>query len=387
MSESELDATHMARAIELGQKGDPSPNPHVGCVIARGAEVVGEGHHATAGAEHAEIVALRVAGKKAKGATLYATLEPCNHVGKTPPCVDAILAAGIERVVIGRRDPNPRVTGGGLERLEQQGVEVKLGVLDQECKALIRPWAHFITTGRSYLSLKLAVSLDGRIATRTGASKWITCQESRTRVHQLRGQHDAVMLGVNTVLADDPRLTVRDVPGRSPIRVVIDSRLRLPPSSHLAQTAQQTPTCVMTTQAASAAAEQALSALGVRIVRVPSTAEGRCDPLAVLQELAAREVVNVLCEGGAELAGSLLAARLPSELHVFVAPVLLGPRGRPGAVDWAGPEAPSDAPRINPARWELCGSDAYVWGPIVFPKKTGTTTPGTTKPGTTKPGT
>jgi diaminohydroxyphosphoribosylaminopyrimidine deaminase/5-amino-6-(5-phosphoribosylamino)uracil reductase len=377
MSEVDLDAVHMARAIELGQKGDPSPNPHVGCVIAQGDEVVGEGHHATAGAEHAEIVALKAAGKKAKGATLYATLEPCNHVGKTPPCVDAILAADIKRVVIGRRDPNPRVTGGGLERLEQQGVEVKLGVLDQECKALIRPWAHFITTGRSYLSLKLAVSLDGRIATRTGASKWITCQESRTRVHQLRGQHDAVMLGVNTVLADDPRLTVRDVPGRSPIRVVIDSRLRLPPTSHLAQTAQQTPTCVMTTHAASAAAEQELSGLGVRIVRVPSTAEGRCDPVAVLQELAAREVVNVLCEGGAELAGSLLAARLPSELHVFVAPVLLGPRGRPGAVDWAGPEAPSDAPRINPARWELCGSDAYVWGPIVFPKKTGTTKPGT----------
>jgi diaminohydroxyphosphoribosylaminopyrimidine deaminase/5-amino-6-(5-phosphoribosylamino)uracil reductase len=372
----DVDAKHMARALELGRQGDPSPNPHVGCVIAKGDSVVGEGHHATAGAEHAEIVALKAAGKKARGATLYGTLEPCNHVGKTPPCVDAILAAGIARVVIGRRDPNPRVTGGGLERLEKEGVEVKLGVLDTECKELIRPWAHFITTGRSYLSLKLAVSLDGRIATRTGASKWITGPESRARVQQLRGQHDAVMLGVNTVLADDPRLTVRDVPGRSPIRVVIDSRLRLPPSSHLAQTANQTPTCVMTTQAAPPAAEQELATLGVRVVHVAATAEGRCDPLAVLQELAAREVVNVLCEGGAELAGSLLAARLPSELHVFVAPVLLGPRGRPGAVDWAGPEVPGDAPRINSPHWELCGSDAYVWGPIVFPKKTGTTKPG-----------
>ncbi len=372
----DLDAKHMARALELGRGGDPSPNPHVGCVIAEDDTVVGEGYHATAGAEHAEIVALKAAGKKARGATLYATLEPCNHVGKTPPCVDAIVAAGIKRVVIGRRDPNPRVTGGGLERLEKEGVEVKLGVLDAECKELIRPWAHFVTAGRSYLSLKLAMSLDGRIATRTGASKWITCPESRARVQQLRGQHDAVMLGVNTVLADDPRLTVRDVPGRSPIRVVIDSRLRLPPTSHLAQTAKQTPTCVMTTQAASPAAEQELDALGVRIVHVAATAEGRCDPVAVLQELAAREVVNVLCEGGAELAGSLLAARLPSELHVFVAPILLGPRGRPGAVDWAGPELPGDAPRINPPHWELCGSDAYVWGPIVFPKKTGTTKPG-----------
>jgi diaminohydroxyphosphoribosylaminopyrimidine deaminase/5-amino-6-(5-phosphoribosylamino)uracil reductase len=373
---SDLDAKHMARALELGRGGDPSPNPHVGCVVAQDETIVGEGYHATAGSEHAEIVALKAAGKKARGGTLYATLEPCNHVGKTPPCVDAILAAGIKRVVIGRRDPNPRVTGGGVERLEKDGVEVKLGVLDAECKELIRPWAHFITTGRSYLSLKLAISLDGRIATRTGASKWITCPESRARVQQLRGQHDAVMLGVNTVLADDPRLTVRDVPGRSPIRVVIDSRLRLPPTSHLAQTANQTPTCVMTTQAAPPAAEQELQSLGVRVVHVQATAEGRCDPQAVLQELAAREVVNVLCEGGAELAGSLLAARLPSELHVFVAPILLGPRGRPGAVDWAGPELPGDAPRINPPHWELCGSDAYVWGPIVFPKKTGTTKPG-----------
>jgi len=372
---TDLDTPHMLRAVELGRQGDPSPNPHVGCVIAQGDKIVGEGHHGTAGAEHAEIVALKAAGAAARGATLYATLEPCNHLGKTPPCVDAILEAGIARVVVGRRDPNPRVTGGGIERLEKAGVEVKLGVLDRECKDLIRPWAHFITTGKSYLSLKLAVSLDGRIATRTGASKWITCQESRARVHQLRGQHDAVMLGVNTVLADDPRLTVRDVPGRSPIRVVIDSKLRIPPTAHLAQTALQTPTCVMTTQAAPEAAQQALEALGVRVVRVPSTAEGRCDPHAVLAELAAREVVNVLCEGGAELAGSLLAARLPSELHVFVAPVLLGPRGRPGAVDWAGPESPSDAPRINPPHWELCGSDAYVWGPIVFPKKP------TTKPG------
>jgi diaminohydroxyphosphoribosylaminopyrimidine deaminase/5-amino-6-(5-phosphoribosylamino)uracil reductase len=373
---TDLDVVHMTRALELGRLGDPSPNPHVGCVVASGEKVLGEGHHTTAGAEHAEAVALKAAGKKAKGATLYVTMEPCNHVGRTPPCVDAILAAGIKRVVVGRRDPNPRVPGGGYERLEKEGVEVKLGVMNTECKELIRPWAHFITTGRSYLSLKLAISLDGRIATRTGASKWITCQESRTRVHQLRGQHDAVMLGVNTVLADDPRLTVRDVPGRSPIRVVIDSKLRLPPASRLAQTAQQTPTCVMTTHAASPSAEQELTALGVRIVRVPATADGRCDPDAVLQELAAREVVNVLCEGGAELAGSLLAARLPSELHVFVAPVLLGPRGRPGAVDWAGPESPSDAPRINPPRWELCGSDAYVWGPIVFPKKAGTTKPG-----------
>jgi diaminohydroxyphosphoribosylaminopyrimidine deaminase / 5-amino-6-(5-phosphoribosylamino)uracil reductase len=366
---SELELTHMKRALELGRMGDPSPNPHVGCVIAKGIEIIGEGHHAAAGTDHAEVVALKAAGESARGATLYVTLEPCNHDGRTGPCVDAILAAGIARVVMACRDPNPRVTGGGLERLKEAGVDVKPGVMETECSELIRPWVHFITSGKSYLSLKLAVSLDGRIATRTGASKWITCQESRNRVQQLRAQHDAVLVGVNTVLSDDPRLTVRDVPGRNPIRVIVDSKLRVPPASQVAQTAQQIPTCVFTTAAAQRAQVEELEALGVRVIRVPATAEGRCEPSAILEELATREVVNVLCEGGAELAGSLLAAGLPNELHVFVAPVLLGPRGRPGAVDWAGPESPPDAPRIDPVHWELCGSDAYVWGPLVVPKK------------------
>src|SRR5688572_8295803 len=344
---TDLDALHMTRAIEIGRQGDPSPNPHVGCVIAKDERVLGEAFHIAAGGDHAEVLALRAAGADAKGATLYVTLEPCNHEGRTPPCVDAILAAGVARVVIGCRDPNPRVTGGGCDRLQEAGVEVKLGVLEREAKDLIRPWAHFITTGKSYLAQKLAISLDGRIATRTGASKWITCSESRTRVQLLRTQHDAVLVGVGTVLADDPRLTVRDVPGRSPIRVVVDSKLRIPVMSQIVQTAEQTPTCVFTAPAASHSAEEVLAKHGVRVIRVPATAEGRCDPTAILEELASREVVNVLCEGGAELAGTLLAAALPRELHVFVAPVLLGPRGRPGAVDWAGPESPADAPRIE----------------------------------------
>ncbi|HEX6275717.1 MAG TPA: bifunctional diaminohydroxyphosphoribosylaminopyrimidine deaminase/5-amino-6-(5-phosphoribosylamino)uracil reductase RibD [Polyangiaceae bacterium] len=359
----------MARAIALAQKAEPSPNPRVGSVIATGETVIAEGFHSAAGEDHAEVVALKAAGERARGSTLYVTLEPCNHDGRTPPCVDAIVAAGVARVVVGYRDPNPSVRGGGAERLLASGIDVKLGVLESECAALVKAWEHFVTNGSSYLALKLAVSLDGRIATRTGASKWITCPESRTRVQILRSQHDAVMVGVNTVLADNPRLTVRDVPGRSPIRVVVDSKLRLPPSSQLAQTAQQTPTCVVTTMSAPRAQEEALAALGVRVVRVRATAEGRCDMTAVLQALASREVVSVLCEGGAELAGTVLAAGLTHELHVFVAPVLLGPRGRPGAVDWAGPERPADAPRIDPVHWELCGTDAYVWGPLAVPKK------------------
>ncbi len=368
---TDVDTRMMTRALALGRAGDPSPNPHVGCVIADGESIVAEGFHASAGLEHAEVMALRAAGESTRGKTLYVTLEPCNHEGRTPPCVEAILRAGIARVVVACRDPNPSVPGGGIERLREAGVEVVVGVLEKDAKTAIRPWTKYITDGTSYLSLKLAVSLDGRISTRTGASKWITGEEARHRVQALRAAHDAVMVGINTILSDDPRLTVRDVPGRSPVRVVVDSKLRLSRSSQVVVGARETPTCVITTLDASRAAADALEESGVSIIRVPPTAEGRCDMQAALQQLAAREVVSVLCEGGSEVAGSLLAGALPDEMHVFVAPILLGPRGRPGAVDWAGPAAPADAPRIENPQWELCGADAYVYGTLVYPKRTG----------------
>jgi diaminohydroxyphosphoribosylaminopyrimidine deaminase/5-amino-6-(5-phosphoribosylamino)uracil reductase len=365
----------MAKAIELAQGGDPSPNPHVGALVADGTGVIGEGFHNLAGDDHAEIVALKAAGARAAGKTLYVTLEPCNHVGRTAPCVDAILKAKIKRVVIGCRDPNPHVPGGGVERLREAGVDVAVGVLEEQAARVIRPWKKYIVDGAAYLSLKLAISLDGRVATRAGVSKWITGPQSRARVHALRASYDATMVGVNTVVTDDPRLTVRDVPGRSPVRVVIDSKLRIPLDCNLVTTAKEVPTCVITTVDASEATGERLEAAGVSLVRVPASASGRCDMAAALRGLAAREVVSVLCEGGAELAGSLLADRHPNELHVFIAPILLGPRGYPGAVDWAGPEAPSHAPRIDPPTWELCGSDAYVFGPIVYPKKKPTPAP------------
>ena len=366
----------MAQAIEIGRGGDPSPNPHVGSLVAEGDELIATGFHAAAGTEHAESLALREAGERARGKTLYVTLEPCNHDGRTPPCVDAILASGVRRVVVATRDPNPRVQGGGIERLRAAGVEVEEGVLEAEARELIKPWTKFITQDSAYLALKLAMSLDGRIATRSGLSKWITCPESRLRVQGLRARHDAVMVGVNTVLSDNPRLTVRDVPGRSPVRVIVDSRLRIPVSSQVVQTAQQVATCVVTTPQAPRATEDVLESLGVRVIRVPATAEGRADTVIALRELAAREVVSVLCEGGAELAGSLLALQAVDELHVFTAPRLLGPRGRPGAVDWAGPDNPAEAPRIETPHWELSGTDSYVWGPLVYSKKTGRTNPG-----------
>lgn len=360
----------MAQAVELGHQGDPSPNPHVGCVIVRHGEVVGTGFHASAGERHAEIVALEQAGERARGATLYITLEPCNHQGKTPPCSDAIISAGIARVVAGCADPNPHVTGGTVEKLRAAGVEVVTGVLSATCKALIRPWRKYITQGTAYLTLKQAISLDGRISTKTGASKWITSPESRARGHRLRATHDTVLVGVSTIVADDPQLTVREgPPARNPIRVIIDSTLRIPLSSTVVATASEVPTCVITTSNAAQKAEEALLERSVSVIRVAANTQGRCDMRAALRALAQREVVSVLCEGGAELAGSLLADQLVEELHYFIAPVLLGPRGRPCAVDWAGPDDLSAAPRIHRPKWDVSGTDAYLSGRVRYPSR------------------
>jgi diaminohydroxyphosphoribosylaminopyrimidine deaminase/5-amino-6-(5-phosphoribosylamino)uracil reductase len=359
----------MALALERGARGHPSPNPHVGAVVIKGGQLVGKGHHERAGEDHAEAIALREAGDRARGGTLYVTLEPCNHVGRTPPCTEAILKAKVARVVVGCSDPNPHVTGGGIRRLREAGIAVDVGCREPEAQKLIAPWAKFVTTGVPYVTLKLALSLDGRIATRTGASKWVTGPEARARVHQLRAQHDAVIVGIGTAIADDPRLTVRDAPGHSPLRVVLDTKLRLPLAARLVQTAREVPTWVLCTTDAPSSAEEALVERGVEVLRAPSSAEGRIEAVAALKMLAARGVVTAMIEGGAELAGSVLAGAVVDELHCFIAPILLGPRGRPGAVDWAGPATPAEAPCIADPQWEVCGVDAHVWGALRYPPR------------------
>jgi diaminohydroxyphosphoribosylaminopyrimidine deaminase/5-amino-6-(5-phosphoribosylamino)uracil reductase len=293
----------MMAALEQGRRGHPSPNPHVGAVVAKGGEIISTGHHERAGEDHAEVAALKGAGAKAKGATIYVTLEPCNHVGRTPPCTDALIAAKVARVVIGCRDPNPHVAGGGVEKLRAAGIEVVIGVRESEARTLIAPWSKFVTRGLPYLSLKLALSLDGRIATRSGASKWVTGPEARVRVHALRAAHDAIAIGIGTAVADDPRLTVRDAPGGSPVRVVFDTKLRLPPHARLVETASDVPTLVLCSVDAPSSNEEALVTRGVEVLRAPSSAEGRIDPQAALRLLAARGIVTLMVEGGAELAG------------------------------------------------------------------------------------
>ncbi len=365
------DAQFMARALELAEMGKPSPNPRVGAVIVKDGKIIGEGFHTRAGGPHAEVAALEAvskAGLTADGATLYVTLEPCNHVGKTPPCTRAIQAAKIARVVIGCADPNPHVEGGGIDALRTGGVKVETFVLEAEAKALIAPWTKFVTTGLPHVALKLALSLDGRIATRTGSSKWVTGRDARARVHALRAQADAVAVGINTALADDPRLTVRAAKGDNPIRVVFDTRLRLANHLRLVTTAREIPTWVLTSMDAEASLEEELVNRGVEVIRVAVGNEGRVDPLAGARALSERGVVSLLVEGGAELAGSLLATHLADELHAFLAPIMLGPRARAAAVDWAGPDEPQQAPRIISPSWEVCGDDAHVWGRLSYPE-------------------
>jgi diaminohydroxyphosphoribosylaminopyrimidine deaminase / 5-amino-6-(5-phosphoribosylamino)uracil reductase len=361
------DERWMDVALVHARSGRPSPNPHVGAVVVRDGQLVATAHHEQAGSDHAEIAALRSAGEKASSGTLYVTLEPCNHHGRTPPCTETILASKVARVVVGCRDPNPHVEGGGIDRLRAAGIDVVVGVREAQCESVIAPWAKHITTGLPYVSLKLALSLDGRIATRTGASKWVTGPDARAKVHLLRARNDAVAIGIGTAIADDPRLTVRDAPGDSPVRVVFDTKLRLPVSSRLVQSANELSTWVLCGLDAPEEAEANLIRHGVECLRAPLATEGRLDAPAALRLLAQRGIVTLMVEGGAELAGSFLAGRFADELHAFIAPILLGPRGRAGAVDWAGPDTPQQAPRIAAPSWELVGEDAYVHGSVVYP--------------------
>jgi len=370
----ERDAELMQMALREAARAMPSPNPPVGAVlVGQDGDVLSTGHHERAGEPHAEEHVLAEAGDDAAGGSLYVTLEPCNHTGQRPPCVDAILKAGLSRVIIGCADPNPGVSGGGAERLAEAGLDVQMGVEQAAAEAAISAWTTFITLGRPHVALKLALSLDGRIATQSGASKWVTGPGARQKVQELRARRDAVAVGIGTVIADDPRLTVREAPAelvdRIPARVVFDSNLRVPLKSRLVQSANEIPSWIIAGVDAPADAEQALIDAGCTVVRVPLSAEGRVDVGAALRLLASHGIVSLLVEGGAELAGSLLASRLADELHVFVAPILLGPRGRAGAVDWAGPDTPSNAPHIVEPQWEVCGDDAYVCGALAFPAK------------------
>ncbi|MBN1511829.1 MAG: bifunctional diaminohydroxyphosphoribosylaminopyrimidine deaminase/5-amino-6-(5-phosphoribosylamino)uracil reductase RibD [Phycisphaerae bacterium] len=360
-TDAELDRRMMARALRLARRGQGrvEPNPMVGCVLVRAGRIVGEGWHRRFGGPHAEVEALRRAGRRARGATAYVTLEPCCHHGKTPPCTDALLHAGVSRVVAAMVDPNPLVRGRGIRRLRNAGVRVDVGLLEDEARSLNRPFCTRIETGLPYVILKWAQSLDGRIATRTGQSKWISCEASRRRVHQLRARMDAVLIGSGTALADDPMLTARDVPVRRvATRVVLDSRLRLPVSSKLVQTAGQFPTLVFTSRKALTAHGRTATCLkshGVELIACPTGRTG-IDLRCALRALARRGATNVLVEGGSQILGSFWDAGLANETYVFVAPILLGGATAVPALGGTGTSQVSNA-ALSSHKIMRCGSD------------------------------
>lgn len=355
-----VDLQWLARARALAERGryTCSPNPMVGAVIVRDGRIVGEGFHARAGEAHAEVNALRAAGEAARGACLYVTLEPCSTYGRTPPCTDAIIQAGIVRVVVGTIDPNPAHAGRGLALLRAAGIET-VCLDDPACAALNERFNHFITTRRPFVHAKWAMSLDGKIATATGASRWISCEASRVFVHKLRAEHDAVMVGIGTVLADRPHLNVRlEGTWRQPTKIVIDSRLRTPLDAPLLRGAPVIIACARIEDAARAAA---LQAAGARIVELPA-ADGRVDLSALLTWLGAEGITSVLVEGGAQLLGALHDAGLIQRVTAIIAPLLIGGAAAPSPLAGQGMQDLATAWRLTSVSVTPCGSDTIISG-------------------------
>jgi diaminohydroxyphosphoribosylaminopyrimidine deaminase / 5-amino-6-(5-phosphoribosylamino)uracil reductase len=354
------DAAHMRTALGLARRGlgQVWPNPTVGCVLVKDGEIVGRGWTQPGGRPHGETEALRRAGTRARGATAYVSLEPCCHWGKTPPCSEALIAAGVARVVVPIEDPDPRVSGRGIAQLCAAGITVETGLCGDAARAINAGFLMKIGSGRPLFTLKLASTLDGRIATASGESRWITDAPARARAHLLRANHDAVMVGSNTVLTDDPQLTCR-LPGieaRSPVRIVIDGRLRVPLTARVVAEAHQTPTWFVVRSDVDAARRQAFVACGAEVIAVPAMASGVVDLAAAAEELARRGLTRILAEGGAGLAGALLAAGLVDQLAWFHAPTILGGDAL-AAVAPFGIARLAAAPRFERSSLEAVGKD------------------------------
>jgi diaminohydroxyphosphoribosylaminopyrimidine deaminase/5-amino-6-(5-phosphoribosylamino)uracil reductase len=317
----------MARRLAERAAGRTSPNPIVGAVLVRGGRVVGSGYHRYAGGDHAEIIALKRAGARARGATLYITLEPCSHHGRTPPCAAALIRAGVKEVVAGTRDPNPRVAGRGLRMLRRAGIRVRVGIQEAECRALIEPFAKFITRGVPFVILKLASTLDGKIAAAGGDARWITNEASRRLVHELRNRVDAVLVGAGTVAADDPQLTCRIRGGRNPFRVILDSRLSIPLSAKVLGSRDPQKTIVATTTKAPRTRIRTVEKRGAQVWRLAPGAAG-VSWKALLKKLARAGIVSLMIEGGAAVAASALKEKVVDQVIFFYAPKILGGDGR-----------------------------------------------------------
>jgi diaminohydroxyphosphoribosylaminopyrimidine deaminase/5-amino-6-(5-phosphoribosylamino)uracil reductase len=359
----------MRRAFALARRaeGRTSPNPMVGAVIVKDGRVVGEGYHRRAGEPHAELEALRDAGGSARGATMYVTLEPCGHYGRTPPCVDAIVAAGVAEVYYAVVDPNPLVNGKAHAQLEAAGIAAHCGLLEDEARELNRPFFKHVTTGRPLVTAKFAMSLDGRIATRAGDSRWISNEASRQRTHELRNVTDAILIGAGTALADNPRLTTRLSPlyaregpadVRHPLRIVADSRGRSPLLAGVFDPALPGKTVLATTAAAPGAYCAELTARGVEVWTLPADENGRVSLPALLDEVGRHGMLTLLVEGGSDLLGAFFAESLVDRVWAFIAPLVIGGRDAPGPVGGSGIEALSQAIRLRQLQVEMIDAGA-----------------------------
>jgi diaminohydroxyphosphoribosylaminopyrimidine deaminase/5-amino-6-(5-phosphoribosylamino)uracil reductase len=360
------DTYWMRRALRLAEKGrgKTSPNPMVGAILVKEGQRVGEGFHAKAGEAHAEILALQKAGKDAREATLYLNLEPCSHYGRTPPCAPKVIEAGVKRVVVGMEDPNPLVQGKGIDMLRQAGLDVESRVLEKECRKLNEAFLKYVLKKEPFVILKIAASLDGKVADRKGESKWITGEASRRLVHRFRNQVDSVLVGIGTVLKDDPMLTARTKGGRNPYRIVLDSRLRIPEK---AKVIDQNPekTILATTELAPKDRVEWFEKRGIRVLILDSL-DGRVNLRSLLSRLGEMEMVSLLVEGGSEVNGAFLTEGLFDKVFLFFALKFLGGNQAPGIFGGKGIEKLEEALSLNSLKMKRLGEDILLEG---YPKK------------------
>lgn len=360
----------MHRALELARKaeGHTSPNPMVGAVLVKDGQIIGEGYHHQAGQLHAEIEALQSAGETARGATLYVNLEPCSHHGRTPPCTQALIEAGVAEVYCAIKDPNPLVNGRGYAQLEAAGIVVHQGLCEDNARKLNRPFFKFINTGTPLVTAKFATSLDGKIATRTGDSKWVSSETSRKKVHQLRNITDAILVGVGTVLADDPQLTTRiegsDV--HHPLRIIVDSRGRAPLSVNLYDPAKPGQTVLATTDAVDPRHCEKLEKLGVGVWKLPPDKFGRVNLPALLNKIGQHGMLTLLVEGGGELLGAFFTEKLVDRVWAFIAPLIIGGQDAPGPMGGKGVEMISQAHRLENIKTQILDGDIWIQGNVHY---------------------
>ena len=356
---------YMQMALELAGKalGRTSPNPMVGAVVVRDGQVVGSGYHARAGTPHAEVHALGEAGEKARGATLYVTLEPCCHHGRTGPCTEAVIKAGIAKVIISMPDPNPKVAGNGIKILQKAGITVETGILEEQSRRLNEVFIKYISTGLPFVVMKTAMSLDGKIATSSGESQWITGPESRTMVHRLRDRYDAILVGVGTVLADNPSLTTRlpEGEGKDPVRVVLDSRARTPVDAQIITQSSQSPTVIVTTSDAPRDKLQQLSDAGAQIIQLSADDHGICLH-ELLHKLGEQEITGLLIEGGARVNSTFINKSLVDKVFWFIAPIIIGGNSAPGPVGGTGITALAEATKLSDISMQRYGEDICIEG-------------------------